>query len=511
MGSETLLDLFQAAQEASLAIDSAMDASADIFRVKGEALLKLARFALSESISAIRVGLKKEPQNAKLKACLDDALFRGNDNKVEMLMDKMDTGLEKCMRLVEEIRNTASKPFDTSLHLIPSRVPAIPPVRVLLISANTGSCFEAPELEQPFLKLLHSHITADSPDIAIVHFQEMCGKEWKDRDTKAVAAQFTSNLMGSLASGFYCPGMMFHPAFGPDDSSFTALATMAFVGKSLLDQDRLSIWDFTKNQQISIMALSESSTPATSDLSRFMEHTSFPSENFPEIKAGRKGFLHTRWLLDEVPIDIVNMHLFHDSSNLETFQQPSPSPFANARKRAFKYMLDHCSLATSNNVFVFGDFNFRLDLPKVVDALLDTTEFVKKPLGDKDGSLTLSNPKAGQSLILGKKRFEPHDPSVFVKNWSKFRQYDREGSDTPQSFNFSEYKVDFPPSYPYEEEVGHPHEYMTTRCPGWCDRVLMTQPAQSAVSAPVYSFLGYDESIGDHKPVFLSFKWQPHK
>lgn len=34
------------------------------------------------------------------------------------------------------------------------------------------------------------------------------------------------------------------------------------------------------------------------------------------------------------------------------------------------------------------------------------------------------------------------------------------------------------PSYPYSEEYCRPTQYTNTRCPAWCDRVLMSQTAQ---------------------------------
>lgn len=36
-------------------------------------------------------------------------------------------------------------------------------------------------------------------------------------------------------------------------------------------------------------------------------------------------------------------------------------------------------------------------------------------------------------------------------------------------------------SYPYSEEYSQPTQYMNTRCPAWCDRVLMSQTAQKFI------------------------------
>ena len=62
---------------------------------------------------------------------------------------------------------------------------------------------------------------------------------------------------------------------------------------------------------------------------------------------------------------------------------------------------------------------------------------------------------------------------------------------------------------------------MKTRCPAWCDRVLMSQDAKEKVVVQEngqdsqngseedhckYNVIGSDTCMGDHKPVYLSFK-----
>lgn len=36
-------------------------------------------------------------------------------------------------------------------------------------------------------------------------------------------------------------------------------------------------------------------------------------------------------------------------------------------------------------------------------------------------------------------------------------------------------------SYPYSEDYTKPTQYMNTRCPAWCDRILMSHNAQDIV------------------------------
>lgn len=67
-----------------------------------------------------------------------------------------------------------------------------------------------------------------------------------------------------------------------------------------------------------------------------------------------------------------------------------------------------------------------------------------------------------------------------------------------------EYPITFPPSYPYEEDPTLPQDYMRTRCPAWCDRVLMSPAAKNLIidnnfSSSNYNVIGSDTCMGDHK------------
>lgn len=67
-----------------------------------------------------------------------------------------------------------------------------------------------------------------------------------------------------------------------------------------------------------------------------------------------------------------------------------------------------------------------------------------------------------------------------------------------------EYPITFPPSYPYEEDILLPHNYMATRCPAWCDRILMCLCAKDLIidhnfSAHDYNIIGENVCMGDHK------------
>lgn len=57
----------------------------------------------------------------------------------------------------------------------------------------------------------------------------------------------------------------------------------------------------------------------------------------------------------------------------------------------------------------------------------------------------------------------------------QLREHDKELSFFDGLF---ELKIDFPPSYPFKEEITS-SGYMNTRCPAWCDRVLMNEFAHN--------------------------------
>ncbi|TWW78005.1 Type I inositol 1,4,5-trisphosphate 5-phosphatase, partial [Takifugu flavidus] len=70
-----------------------------------------------------------------------------------------------------------------------------------------------------------------------------------------------------------------------------------------------------------------------------MEKEKFPQDYFPECKWSRKGFIRTRWALPDCAFDLVNIHLFHDASNLVAWEK-SPSVYSGTRQKALGFVLD---------------------------------------------------------------------------------------------------------------------------------------------------------------------------
>lgn len=46
-----------------------------------------------------------------------------------------------------------------------------------------------------------------------------------------------------------------------------------------------------------------------------------------------------------------------------------------------------------------------------------------------------------------------------------------------------EFPINFPPSYPFVEDSDVSADYMQTRCPAWCDRVVLSQTAKPLISS----------------------------
>ena len=196
---------------------------------------------------------------------------------------------------------------------------------------------------------------------------------------------------------------------------FTALGSLYFLHDSL----GVQIYNFQK-KTFSRVAEDSLHLGTIDDVATVEKHK-FPLQYFPESRWSRKGYLRTRWKFSsQVILDLVNIHLFHDSSNLKSVESV-PSIYVNYRKRALSYTLDRIANKTSATActdskaaaaakhepmpfFIFGDFNFRLDCKNVVKSLtsdlLDVT-----PAEQQENKQYVD--KRSQELVLsiGKKEF----------------------------------------------------------------------------------------------------------
>ncbi|CAL8391268.1 unnamed protein product [Arctogadus glacialis] len=68
-----------------------------------------------------------------------------------------------------------------------------------------------------------------------------------------------------------------------------------------------------------------------------------------KCKWSRKGFIRTRWALADCAFDLVNIHLFHDASNLVALEK-SPSVYSGTRQKALGYVLDCATVLLEEEV-----------------------------------------------------------------------------------------------------------------------------------------------------------------
>lgn len=104
-------------------------------------------------------------------------------------------------------------------------------------------------------------------------------------------------------------------------------------------------------------------------------------------------------------MDLVNVHLFHDSCNLIA-ASAFPSQFAQHREKTLKYTLERIQgdKLESAPLFIFGDFNFRVNANGVMEIL-------KKDFGEPVGKFCEES-----LLVYGTKKFQCPEQEQRFKN-----------------------------------------------------------------------------------------------
>ncbi|MEJ1273691.1 inositol polyphosphate-5-phosphatase A [Cricetulus griseus] len=485
---------------------------------------------------------------------------------------------------------------------------AAPGTAVLLVTANVGSLFDDPEnLQKNWLREFYQVMHTHKPHFMALHCQEFGGKNYEA--SMSHVDKFVKELLSSDTMKEYNRARVYLDENYKSQEHFTALGSFYFLHESLKNiyQFDFKAKKYKKVTGKEIYSDTLESTP-------MLEKEKFPQDYFPECKWSRKGFIRTRWCIADCAFDLVNIHLFHDASNLVAWET-SPSVYSGVRHKALGYVLDRpfpelallfseqkkitaslgrgelpakdlatvtietlsaskapqgsCGMEVTAaervifdcdfppevespshygriidqrfekvSYFVFGDFNFRLDSKSVVETLCtkatmqtvraaDTNEVVKLIFRESDNDRKVV-------LQLEKKLFDYFNQDVFRdNNGTALLEFDKELS----VFKDRLYELDisFPPSYPYSEDSSQGEQYMNTRCPAWCDRILMSlsakelvlkdtlKPQPSYTHPPVsvcfqseseekvatYDHIGPNVCMGDHKPVFLAFRIAP--
>ncbi|XP_037114351.1 inositol polyphosphate-5-phosphatase A [Syngnathus acus] len=380
---------------------------------------------------------------------------------------------------------------------------------VLLVTANVGSLFDnVSELQNEWLQELYKTIRTYRPQFIALHFQEVGGKEYMVN--MGHAEEFFWSIESSEELKDFDRRCIYVDNQFQAEERFTALGSMYFIHKSLKN---IRQYDFRVKDFKAVPALDK--YVGSLDGVTAVEKEKFPKTFWPDFKWSRKGFMRTRWLIHDRGLDLVNIHLFHDASNLIACNS-SPSIYSANRKNALKHVINRISdnCHTPMPFFLFGDFNFRLDTLSLVQHLSTSAEVqtVKKDSSNEVEKIICEEKADRQVLLLIEdKLFAYLYQAVFREdNGKALLQYDKEVT----AFHdvVREEEIQFPPSYPYSEEYTKPTQYMNTRCPAWCDRILMSHTAQQFIRSGtdgersvIYDTVGPDVCMGDHKPVFLFF------
>lgn len=382
-------------------------------------------------------------------------------------------------------------------------VSSIGTISTLLVTSNVGSLFEKECcLMAGWIAEFAETVRQRAPQFLALHLQEVGGKEHCTNVEPII--RFVSLLSESLREYTTKTGWM--DTEGADENNYTALGCLYFIRDGA---PTISMYNFSSGHYAPVTA---DAVVTYGPPPPHCRRVKFQRGQFGVDQITRKGFTLTRWLFGERPVSLVNVHLFHDANNMIAAEK-TPSEFSVKRQNALKFVFEaavHGSAAdVPMPIFFFGDFNFRLALELVCMHLSDDKQTLSAP----DPAAARPQKKVLQRrdtkeeiLVLEAKRFQCLDGHAFSKdNGREFLQFDLETQALGGQLH--ELPIRFPMSYPFCEDVTRPTEYMATRCPGWCDRVLMTDEAFALVHAtpvPAYGLMGLHTCMGDHKPVFLA-------
>ncbi|XP_053407882.1 inositol polyphosphate-5-phosphatase A-like isoform X2 [Mercenaria mercenaria] len=376
--------------------------------------------------------------------------------------------------------------------------------KLLLVTANVGSIFEDPEhMLKIWLKEFLAAVQEMEPGMVAIHCQEVGGKNYEA--SMQHVNQFVKAMLGSDELQKYDRARVFLDEDYTAADKFTALGNLYFIHECV---EEVLIYDFIECKFLPVEGREVLS--GNIENIQIKEKAKYPQNFFPEFKWSRKGFLRTRWNINNCVFDLINIHLFHDASNIVALQK-TPSVYSENRYRALAHTLQRFETDQFEKVpyFLFGDFNFRLDLHSLLKDLTEKTE-ANEIRGKKNQISKLTYTDANNKVVLTieSKYFDHHEKhnEIFSNKDKILNKYDKElAAYTDRLF---EYSIDFPPSYPFSEDVSDGLSYMKTRCPSWCDRILLSNTTKDIIYSdeklkPKYDIIGKDLCMGDHKPVYL--------
>eukprot|EP01147_Barroeca_monosierra_P010289 gene10289-2435_t len=389
--------------------------------------------------------------------------------------------------MAQEESETANEITTIESNLQCSQATELSTMVVMLVTANVGTIFEQSVLEA-------------NPEFIALHLQEVGGKNYR------VGMQYVKNFVQTLCGhpvicNYYCTSVaILDTDFDSDD--FTALGNIYLIRNEV----SAALWDFDQKKYCSVSMHQCFESSSKDSLGYFRRHR-FPNHFYPQVEWTRKGYCQTRWQLNKHELELVNLHLFHDASNLVSAAE-EPSIYAKNRKRAIDFVVASVSehMNSEGIGFFFGDMNFRLSHSKVLEHFASSSSGKSTKIHGEslqEISLLDADCKNAPLLVVKEKEFLLKSSKTFlVRRGGDFRKFDIEG-ESPHP-TLQELPINFEPSYPYSEDPDIHDEFLTKRCPAWCDRILMTEAAMQLIT-PVgdnaYDLVGRNVCTGDHKKV----------
>ncbi|RNF25671.1 putative inositol-1,4,5-trisphosphate (IP3) 5-phosphatase [Trypanosoma conorhini] len=196
-------------------------------------------------------------------------------------------------------------------------------------------------------------------DVIVVHFQEIGGKE-AGAESNALFAEALRMLLPEAA---WSSGLLMEA--NNDAQRFTALGTIVFLAHRMCP-----ISSILSLRHRTFVAVADD--PATYCSSpTFLFH----GGKFSGAASARKGYLLTSLRFGTVVVNFLNLHLYHDDRNTEA-AAASPSVYAARRQEALLEAVAECMVfvAPQDPLFIFGDFNTRLDTHSFLKHLKETRQ-----------------------------------------------------------------------------------------------------------------------------------------
>jgi inositol-1,4,5-trisphosphate 5-phosphatase len=293
--------------------------------------------------------------------------------------------------------------------------------RLFIVTANMGTLFENERVEENWLAEFEKVISQADPDLVALHCQEIGGKDFEIQMPKVT--EFVSKLRKLKCFNQFNRIRGWLDTNYQDHDGFTALGNIYIFHERV---EPIFLWDFEAKTFIEVTG--EVLEFDTLSPGHCHKKTRFPNGFYPDVKWSRKGFLHTRWrLFGSHVISFVNIHMFHDEDNIVALEK-SPSVYSSYRRKALEFTFSCLSEtlghreAEDEPLFLYGDFNFRLDFSAVVKHIL-TANHHTKFVNTENGSINRIEYRAEDSsddnavVTVERKRFVPQDRNQFTQHF----------------------------------------------------------------------------------------------